>query len=349
MMRCATPNVPLADFRIRIYRSILPLAGLIGCLASMPAAGQYVAWPAFGPESGLLRLDGLTDALPDFVGPIDGSAELTIFTEGNHYPVLLPLVLERFPAWCRSTRSCRADAGKILVVTLPQPMIVNMLVKGGIRLGNAVIPVGRDQHVFPDFVMAGPEPLRQLAAAGVIERQATVFARHRGLGLLLKRDLAGVSDAASFSAGVARVVLASESEPGARNQYRATLESLLGHEATADVFAHEIGTFVGRLGIQHRDVPYAVLNEIADGGIIFSHLAAFYAQRYPDRLRHVAVPAAEPFGQEIAVARTIRERGPLPAAFEQFFVDVARTAYPEGGFTAAKDFRYGATLNLIDQ
>jgi hypothetical protein len=197
----------LTGFRIRFYRSIFPLAGLIGCLASIPAAAQYVAWPAFGPERGLLQLDGLTDVLPDFVGPVEGSAELTIFTEGNHYPVLLPLVLERFPAWCRSTGSCRADAGKILVVTLPQAMIVDMLVKGGIRLGNAVIPVGRDQHVFPDFVMAGSEPLRQLAGAGMLERQAAVFARHRGLGLLLKRDLADVSDIASFRTGVARVVL----------------------------------------------------------------------------------------------------------------------------------------------
>jgi hypothetical protein len=341
--------VMLVDFRIRIYRSILPLAGLICCLVSMPAAAQHVAWPIFGQERGLLQLDGLTDALPDFVGPIDGSAELTIFTEGNHYPVLLPLVLERFPAWCQSTGSCRADPAKILVVTLPQPMVVDMLTKGGIRLGNAVIPVGRDRRVFPDLVMAGAQPLRQLAASGVLENKATVFARHRGLGLLLKRDLADVTDVASFRAHVARVVLASESEPGARNQYRATLESLLGPEAAADVFTHEVNAFPGRLGIQHRDVPYAVLNDIADGGIIFGHLAAFYGQRYPDRLRAVAVPAAEPFGQEIAVAPTIRERGPLSAAFEQFFLETARTAYPDGGFTAVKHFRYGATLNLLDR
>jgi hypothetical protein len=52
--------------------------------------------------------------VPDFVGPLDGSAELTIFTEGNHYPVLLPLALDAFQAWCAQTGFCRADAGKIL-------------------------------------------------------------------------------------------------------------------------------------------------------------------------------------------------------------------------------------------
>src|SRR5215467_8871585 len=100
------------------------------------AKAQSVSWPAFGPERNLLRFDGFTDTLPDFIGPIDGSAELTIFTEGNHYPVLLPLVLERFPQWCRDGHGCQADSAKILVVTLPQPMIVRMLAEGGISLGN---------------------------------------------------------------------------------------------------------------------------------------------------------------------------------------------------------------------
>src|SRR5262249_24163648 len=216
------------DFVFTNYRSIFAVVGLLACLAASPAAAQNISWPAFGPERSLPRLDGLTDALPDFVGPLDGSAELTIFTEGNHYPVLLPLVLDEFPAWCRSNGACHADPNKILVVTLPQPMIVNMLTRGGIQLGNAVLPVGRDRHVFRDLVMAGPAPLRQLAQAGVVDSQAIVFARHRGLGLLLKKALAGVGDLPAFREQVAQVVLASPSEPGARNQYRATLESVLG-------------------------------------------------------------------------------------------------------------------------
>jgi hypothetical protein len=328
------------------HRLGLALAALVACLAALPCAAQSVSWPAFGPERSLLRLDGLTDTLPDFVGPLDGSAELTIFTEGNHYPVLLPLVLDAFPAWCRTSGACEVDAGKILVVTLPQPMVVDMLLKGGVRLGNAIIPVGRDQHVFPDLVMGGAAPLRQLAGAGILEQHAFVFARHRGLGLLLKRDLTDVGDIESFLHRAARMVLASESEPGARNQYRATLEALAGKQAAAELLAHEIRTFPGRLGIQHRDVPYAILNGIADGGIIFSHLAEFYAHVYPNRLRAVAVPAAEPFGQELAIARTVRQGGHLTAAFERFFRDAARTAYPAGGFADVTKFHYGAELNL---
>jgi hypothetical protein len=333
-------------FSFASHRLALAFTALLGCLAVSPCSAQSVSWPAFGPERSLPRLDGLTDVLPDFVGPLDGSAELTIFTEGNHYPVLLPPVLDAFPAWCRASGACEVDVGKILVVTLPQPMVVDMLLKGGIRLGNAIIPVGRDQRIFPDLVMGGPAPLRQLAEAGILEPRATVFARHRGLGLLLKRDLAKVGDIESFRARAARIVLASESEPGARNQYRTTLEALTGKEATADLLEREVRAFPGRLGIQHRDVPYAILNEIADGGIIFSHLAAYYAHIYPDRLRAVAVPSAEPFGQELALARTVRGPGRLTEAFERFFRDAARTAYPAGGFADLSKFHYGAELKL---
>jgi hypothetical protein len=115
---------------------------------------------------------------------------------------------------------------------------------------------------------------------------------------------------------------------------------------TSHAFAHEIRSLPGRLGIQHRDVPYAILNNLANGGIIFSHLASFYARAYPDRLSFVAVPAAEPFGQAIAMVRAVDEHGPLTAAFERFFLETSRTAYPEGGFSAPENFPFGSAINL---
>src|SRR5215469_11330799 len=189
----------LAKLLCRLHRSIIAFASLTGALVAIPAGAQYVAWPTFGPERGLLRLDGLTNTLPDFIGPIDGSAELTIFTEGNHYPVLLPLVLQGFPQWCRDSGNCTADPARILIVTLPQPMIVRMLTEGGISLGNAVLPVGPDKPVFPDLVMAGLAPLRQLRAAGVVESPARVFAHSRGMAMLLSQELSGVGDLDQFS------------------------------------------------------------------------------------------------------------------------------------------------------
>ena len=318
---------------------------LVAPLCQRPADAQSVTWPAFGPERNLLRFDGFTDTLPDFIGPIDGSAELTIFTEGNHYPVLLPLVLQRFPQWCRDSHQCQADASKILIVTLPQPMIVRMLTEGGISLGNAVLPVGPDKAIFPDLVMGGLAPLQQLHKAGVVEPTAHVFAHSRGMALLLSKELAGIGDLGQFSRQVRRLVVASPSEPGARRQYREASAALLGEEAAARLFSHEVPSFAGRLGIQHRDVPYALINGLADGGLIFSHLAQFYAAAFPERLRAMAVPGAERFGQDIAVARTNRARASLTASFERFFLEAARTAYPEGGF-ADLGARFGAPMEL---
>jgi hypothetical protein len=180
--------------------------------------------------------------------------------------------------------------------------------------------------------MGGSEPLERLATVGIIERRATVLARHRGLGLLLANRLAHIADLDGFASRVGRVVLASDSEPMARNQYVATLRKLIGTQATSRLLAREVGVVPGRLGIQHRDVPYALLNDLADGGIIFAHLAQFCASSFPDALRAVPVPAAA-LGGDIALARVAGERPPIADAFARFFLAAARTAYPDGGFS----------------
>ncbi len=329
---------------MRMRGLLAPPLILLTALACISVKAQSVPWPAFGPVRNLLRFDGFTDTVPDFVGPIDGSAQLTIFTEGNHYPVLLPLVLQRFPEWCRANHACEADPARILVVTLPQPMVVRMLTEGGISLGNAVLPIGPDKPVFPDLVMGGVAPLRQLRAAGVVEGQAWIFAHTLGMGMLVSKALTGVGDLEQFSQRINRLIVASPSEPGARQQYRATLAALLGEPAAAQLFAREVVSFGGRLGIQHRDVPYALINDLADGGLIFSHLANFYAGAFPERLRALAVPGAERFGQDIAIVRTTRSHA-LAASFERFFMEVAPAAYPEGGF-AVLGPAFGTPVNL---
>jgi len=39
------------------------------------------------------------------------------------------------------------------VVTLPQPMIIQMLLRGGLTLGNLTIEVSRVSGFYPDIVM----------------------------------------------------------------------------------------------------------------------------------------------------------------------------------------------------
>ena len=68
------------------------IVGLFWCMAALAAANaQNVAWPSLGPDRGYLNLQGYVDTVPNFLGPVS----------------------------------------EILVVTLPQPMVVEMLLKGG--------------------------------------------------------------------------------------------------------------------------------------------------------------------------------------------------------------------------
>lgn len=321
------------------------LAALLLATVTISAAqAQSVDWPDYGPKREGLRLEGLTNTVPDIVGPVDGSARLTVFTEGNHYPVFLPLVFDGFPAWCRETGRCDVAAEDILVVTLPQVMIVEALEGGGFVLGNAVLPIARSGAVFPDVVIGGEGPLRRLAQSGVVGDTAMVFAKHRGMGLLLRRGTA-MDSLEDLAASAAPIVIATPNEAGARRQYLATLRALLGEPATGELLDRAVDTWPGRLGIQHRDVPYALLNGRADAGIVFGHLNAFYSRAYPAQLRFVPVPKAAPFGQEIALARTGRS-AEIAAAFEEFLLGRAATAYPAGGFADIAATRLGSEIAL---
>jgi len=339
---------------VSLPKSLAATAFILCSLAVAGTFAQPVSWPVYGGEGARLRLDdgngrgdGLTNSLPDFVGPVDGSAKLTIFTEGNHYPVLLPLVLDAFPRWCSGTEQCAISRSEILVVTLPPVMIVEGLERGGFRFGNAHLPVRLDGPVFPDIVMLGAGSMKHLEEKGMLMERPRIFAKHRGLGLLLRKDrAAGLRDLAEFATSDLRFVVATPNEAGARRQYIATLDKLLGAEQVANLFTREVEHFPGRLGIQHRDVPYALLNDLAGAGVIFGHLARFYAERWPGELVFIEVPAAAAFGKEITAARTARARnvGVLAEAFLEFLFLEAPDAYAAGGFAPVGAFGFGEVV-----
>jgi hypothetical protein len=207
-------------------------------------------------------------------------------------------------------------------------MIVRMLLGGGLSLGNLTIEVSRASGFYPDIVMGGAAPLTQLRRAWLVEAEARVFARNRGLSLLVAAgnplDTQSLDELARRAI---RVVMASESEPGARHQYISALEALIGREATKTILTHETVTFPGRLGIQHRDVLQAIAARDADVGIIFHHLARYFPATYPELCAMVTVPGAENFSLSIAMAQTIdplRPQRPKPS-WNSFSVSLARS------------------------
>ena len=258
-------------------------------------------------------------------------------------------IIEPFRAWARSQKQSASLAlDNIVIVTLPQPMIVGMLLGGGIALGNLTIQVSRASGFYPDIVMGGAAPLTELRKASIVEPEARVFARNRGPSLLVAAgNPLGIGGLDDLRRPGIRVVMASESEPGARRQYLSALSALIGQNATSSVLARETTKFPGRLGIQHRDVLQALATRQADVGIILHHLARYFAANYPEFCTMITVPRAEEFSSKIGMVATINPlRAQAARGFSEFFLRAAREVYPRYGFAAMNEAEFGATITL---
>jgi Bacterial extracellular solute-binding protein len=329
-------------------------APLIGAsVGGGPAGGcgDTVVWkPLVPPPAGVPALDGHTDTIPDIVGRLGVPIDLAIFTEGNHFPALLGGdIIEPFRNWARTQpRYAGLAFDNIVVVTMPQPMIVGMLLGHGIAFGNMTLAVSRASGFYPDIVMGGAAPLVRLRQAEIVTVDARVFARNLGLSLLVAAgNPLAIHRLEDLKRTGIRVALASENEPGARSQYISALDALLGREAMRAILTRETVAFPGRLGIQHRDVLQAIATGKADVGIIVHHLARYFAATYPQHCAMVTVPGAERFSSTIALAAVADPlRAQAAQAFSEFFFGVAREVYPRYGFAWMSATEFGAMIRL---
>jgi hypothetical protein len=341
-----------------MQRRTLIMTGAAAPLVGAPVGGgpaggcgDTVVWKPIVPAPvGVPALDGHTDTVPDIVGRLGVPIDLAIFTEGNHFPALLGGdIIEPFRNWARAQpRYAGVALDNFVVVTLPQPMIVGMLLGHGIAFGNMTLAVSRASGFYPDIVMGGAAPLVRLRQAAIVTGDARVFARNLGLSLLVAAgNPLAIHRLEDLEGTGIRVVLASENEPGARSQYISALDALLGKEATRAILARETVAFPGRLGIQHRDVLQAIATGKADVGIIVHHLARYFAATYPQHCAMVTVPGAERFSSTIALAAVADPlRAQAAQAFSEFFFGVAREVYPRYGFASMSDTEFGAIVRL---
>jgi len=314
------------------------------------ACGTVVWKTMIEPRAHVLALDGHTDTVPDVVGRIGAPIDLAIFTEGNHFPVLLgEEVVGAFRGWAKGQpRWATVPLDNVVVVTLPQSMIVDAIRGEGIALGNLTLVVTRASGFYPDLVMGGAEPLKALREAAVIEGPARIFARNLGMALLVPAGnplaISGVEDLARPDV---RIVMATAAEPGARALYTTSLEAMLGREKLASILARETTTFPGRLGIQHRDVLQAIASGRADAGIIFRHLAHYFSLTYPQLCATLTIPGAGMYSSTIAMAETNAPLRPQATqAFSEFFLSVAPTVYPKYQFARISGKEFGSPIAL---
>lgn len=352
----AFQNPPLGGRNIMRRRAVAGAAALFATATqalARDAEGPAIplVWPpAAGPRNDSPSFSGHTDTVPDVVGRIGAPSGLTIFSEGNHLMALLSDdILGAFPGWAKAQpRFADLDLGNIVVVTLPQPLVVEMIRTGGVRFGNLTLDVSRASGFYPDAVLGGPAPLRKLHALGVLDPVARFFSKNRGRALLVRKGnplgIAGLDDIARTGA---RLAQADAVEADARAGNRASAEALLGKAAADALFAQEISRFPGRLGIMHRDLPEMIARDYADVGLTHYHLVSWWARIFPDIFELVPIQGAERFPARIAFGRTASPLRPRALeAFEEFYFQRANEVYPRFDFARMTGGEYGADLVL---
>jgi len=323
-----------------------------GAQAVIEKPAEPLVWPVVTKlPPGIRSFAGHTDTVPDIVGRIGTAPSLVIFTEGNHLMVLLSDdIMGAFPSWAKlQPQYADLDLDNIVVVTLPQPAVVQMIRTGGIALGNLVLDVSRKSGFYPDIVMAGPEPLRQVRKLGAIEPQARFFSRNRGFALLVRKgNPLGIQDLVDVARSGGRIALpVAASEPEARARYRAAVDDLIGKPAADALFAAEAPNFPGRIGIVHRDLPEMVARSYADVALTQYHLISYWTRIFPNHFALVPVLGAERFFVKIAFGRVVDPLRPRARmAFEEFFFSRARDVYPRYDFARMNDDEYAAPLAL---
>jgi extracellular solute-binding protein len=309
---------------------------------------EPLVWPIVTKlQPGIRSFVGHADTVLDVIGRIGTPPSLVIFTEGNHLMVLSSDdIVGAFPSWAESQpQYANLDLTNIILVTLPQPILIQMMRTGGVALGNLTLDVSRTSGFYPDIFMGYPEPLRQLHQLGVIEPQARFFCKNRGVALLVRKgNPLGIHGLADVVRKGTRIALPDSGD--VRAKCLAATEKLLGKPAASAVVAAEL-SFPGRLGIMHRDLPEMVARGYADVAFTWYHLVSYWARIFPNHFEFVVVPGAEPFFTQIALARVNNPlRFGAMKAFDEFFFSRASDVYPRYDFARMNDNEFGASLAL---
>jgi len=202
--------------------------------AVIPASSDPLIWPVVTKlPPGIRSFAGHTDTVPDIVGRIGTPPSLVIFTEGNHLMVLLSDdIIGAFPSWAKSQRqyAARPDQHNGGDLAAARGRANDPHRRNCASLGNLTLDVSRSSGFYPDIVMGGLEPLRQLRRFQAVEPEARFFSRNRGLALLVRKgNPLEIHDLTDIARKGARVALPDAvEEAGSRVRVRHAVDELIG-------------------------------------------------------------------------------------------------------------------------
>lgn len=234
------------------------------------------------PAPGLARWQHVpSNRLLDVHGdPAD--AELVVFSDGNHHMALAEAI--------RAFGDQHGLLGyRVLYLTLPPRILLDILSTGGLLVGNLVLRLR-------PHVMIGPAPvLDQIMTAGRMMSHER-FMKSRGNVLLIRRgNPLGIQSVADlWRPGMRLFVSNPLSEAASFNVYRDTLcgiadsQGLDGSGLARDL-AQGGGCAVHGDSIHHREAPLAVATDRADAAVVYYHLALRYTRVFPERLEFIAL------------------------------------------------------------
>lgn len=223
----------------------------------------------------------------DFHGD-PASAQLTVFSDGNHHMALaqsLQAFAVQFPA-----------VGEVFYVTLPPAVLLPLMARPAVRLGNLRLTLR--PHIF-----ISPLDVLDALAARKQAQPPTAFARSRGCALLVARgnprQVGGLD--ALLRDDIRLFISNPERERASFVVYSETLCTLAqraGLDARALAARLETGTPGCMHGqrVHHREAPTAVALGHADVAVLYHHLALRYVRAFPDRFDMVALPGSTDVG-----------------------------------------------------
>jgi Bacterial extracellular solute-binding protein len=212
-----------------------------------------------------------TNVCLDFHGD-PARARLVVFSDGNHHMALADALREFYRH--------NPDVGDIFYATTPPSVVVNLLQRGGLRLGNLSLSIK------PHLFISPPNILDSLQADGYVNSHQA-FMQSRGNVLLVRAgNPKQIHSIADLRRAEVRLFISNPiTETASYQVYAQTLVQFAATLAwvltpTLVDLQQQMNLVIGER-IHHREAPQALYAGYADAAILYYHLALRYTRIFP--------------------------------------------------------------------